>query len=376
MSILFVAPLNRSHDIGLYKKISCQASVFSELNEKCVLLCFDEGIIVRESYENGSKVGEKEAKVNRKWRFHSRIKSLQFAIGKELTQNSYNYLYFRDILITGVMKAVIRHSKKAGVKVIMEIPTYPYYYETFNSESNVFKGLFQAFERKRGDRYYIKNCDLIPVIKCNSKVKMKANMLEMYNCVNEDLPLVTRRDHDYINIIGVGHIHHYHGYDRLIKSLAEYYKNGGKRDIRVHIIGNGDELTNLGRLTEETGMQDRVFFEGVKTGDELHAFYEECDVALGTLCLFKRGADIETAIKISEALYQGIPVISSGLVPMDFVDDSLIFTVSNDESIIDIDKLVKFADSAKNADYDEIRECLRWKSLLGKMLNDCRLTEG
>ena len=372
--LLFVAPFNRKKDIGLYRKTCCQSAVFGRLLDGCVLMCFTDDAIVSEKYENGVKTGERISRIDRKWAFHSRIKTLQFAVGAELSHNKYEYLYFRDILITKVMKDVIRKCRRTDTKIIMEIPTYPYYYETFKGESSLIKGAIQAAERMVGDRHYYKHCDLIPVVKCVSDAKLKPNMFEMYNCVNEDLPVVSHRKKDYIDIMGVGHIHHYHGYDRLIRGFASYYAKGGQEDIRLHIIGNGDELQKLKKLSAECGTEDRVFFEGVKTGEELAEFYRNTDLALGTLCLFKRGADTETAIKLSEALYQGIPVMTSGKVPMDFVGKDMIYTVPNDESDIDADKLLEFIKNRNyDADYTQMREKLQWESLLGKMLDDERL---
>lgn len=76
---------------------------------------------------------------------------------------------------------------------------------------------------------------------------------------------------DDIHIVIVSSMRHWHGYERMIKGLNEYYNNHGDRNILLHLVGDGRE-GKYQELTEKYSLQDHVIFHGAMHGENLINF--------------------------------------------------------------------------------------------------------
>ncbi len=117
---------------------------------------------------------------------------------------------------------------------------------------------------------------------------------------------------DSVNIICVSTMRRYHGYDRLLKGLKDYYHNQGTRDIMLHFVGEGPELLAYQKLVAQMGLSDRTAFYGEKTGEDLDCIYDCADIACASLGLHRIGMPVGTSLKTAEYLAKGLPVIISG----------------------------------------------------------------
>lgn len=110
-----------------------------------------------------------------------------------------------------------------------------------------------------------------------------------------------------INFISVAFEREVHGYDRLINGMAAYYKNGGTRTIRFHIVGTC--LPSTIKLIEKCGLQDKCCFYGPLAGDELDNAYIHANVGVGCLANHRIGSFYGSALKTKEYIAKGIPFI-------------------------------------------------------------------
>ena len=80
-----------------------------------------------------------------------------------------------------------------------------------------------------------------------------------------------------------------HGFDRVIRGIAQYYENGGKCNVIFHIVGQGDESENLKGLATSLNLEKNIIFHGSKFGAELDALYENADIGVDALGAHRKG---------------------------------------------------------------------------------------
>jgi len=184
-----------------------------------------------------------------------------------------------------------------------------------------------------------------PVFLCEiSLVKITKICLifDYWNGINVSLcPL---RNHDQkgkiLYLLFVANVSRWHGIDHIIRGIYEYKNN---HLICLHIVGNGKDIPNLKKLVDNLHLSKQVIFHGFKTGDELDSLFNSCHIAVGSLGLHRIGLSESSTLKVREYCARGIPYIIACGDP-DFPDDyPYIFRVPPDESPIDIESVIDFA---------------------------------
>lgn len=164
----------------------------------------------------------------------------------------------------------------------------------------------------------------------------------------------------------------YHGLDRLIEGLEYYYRTKDEiaPEVFFDIVGGGPAIEELKQLVASYRLQGYVIFHGYKDRQELEQLYGEASMAIGTLKLHLRGANIETAIKVSEALYQGIPVITSGETPFFSAVKQNIYQVKDDDSPISINEMLQFLGKKRIPVGDQVLlDLFSWEKIIEKIVN-------
>jgi glycosyltransferase involved in cell wall biosynthesis len=147
-------------------------------------------------------------------------------------------------------------------------------------------------------------------------------------------------DNTELHLLCVANVSKWHGLDRLLKGMAEYR---GNTRIIFHIAGGGDEILPLRQLVEKLNIRNQVIFHGFKTGKELDSLFNTCHIAVGSLGIHRKGLTQTSELKAREYCARGIPYIIACADP-DFPDDfPYIHRVSPDDSQIDIEKIIEFA---------------------------------
>ncbi|WP_036913051.1 glycosyltransferase family 4 protein [Prevotella sp. FD3004] len=274
---------------------------------------------------------------------------------------------------------LFKRLRKLGIKTVTEIPTYPYDAEFvgFPFITRVNLKIDQLFRNRLS-----KQMDAIVTFSDAEQI-FGQRTIRISNGVDFDsIPL-----HDYhplsdgaIHLIGVAEVHYWHGFDRLIAGMGEYYKNTSKpRSIFFHIVGGVwksemyDSMHAPGfvELMDRYGIRDKVFFHGQLFGEELNRVFNQCCFAVGSLARHRSGIKIIKTLKNREYATRGIPFIYSE-TDSDFDDKPYIIKASPDESPINIQEILDFIDHNKFAP-QEIRktvENLSWKIQMKRVVEE------
>lgn len=187
----------------------------------------------------------------------------------------------------------------------------------------------------------------------------------------EKVPCIKSYDGS-LTIIGVAFLAPWHGFERLIESIALHNHNSEKK-VFFDIVGEGRAKDELVELTNKLELNDYVRFRGVLTGDSLSEAFQSAHVALCSLGLYKIGLDKCSILKAREYCARGLPFIISGNDPM--IDNSLpfVFEVQNNESTFELSPVVDWFEGIENSSVtsDYIRSyALENLDITAKVRND------
>lgn len=266
--------------------------------------------------------------------------------------------------------------KKAGIHAVTEIPTYPYDAEFvgFPLMTRLNLKIDQLFRRQLSAQM-----DAI-VTFSDAKEIFGQRTINISNGVDFDSiplhePLTINHE---LHLIGVAEVHYWHGYDRLIAGLGEYYKNGGNRDVFFHIVGgvgpsemyDSMHAPGFHELIEKYQIQDKVFFHDQLFGDALTAVFNQCQFAIGSLARHRSGITNIKTLKNREYAARGIPFVYSEN-DSDFDKQPYVLKVPADESPIDINKIIEFVDThtMNPLDIRHTVEHLAWKNQMQRVVD-------
>ena len=262
--------------------------------------------------------------------------------------------------------------RKAGVKSVTEIPTYPYDQEfTCVSDWNMKLDLWMD-KRYRCELYHQQNA---LVTFSDAEQIFGQRTIRISNGVDFDsIPLhhpSSLIPHpSSLHLIGVAEVHFWHGFDRLVAGLGEYYKQGGQLEVYFHIVGgvhpfymtDMPQAPGFQTLIDKYGIHDKVIFHGTLFGDELTQVFNQCQFAIGSLARHRSGITVVKTLKNREYATRGLPFIYSEQ-DSDFDQQPYVIKAPADESPIDIQRIIDFVDHFQMKP-EEIRrsvEHLTWK---------------
>jgi len=222
-------------------------------------------------------------------------------------------LYFRRIEPSAKLLLKFSQLKKTNpnLRIIMEIPTYP-----FADEETIRLSLKRRINRGISEyllRLYI---DRIVLIGQQNPINRLYGIQTI--CVNNgvDFDVITMKkvlanNTDEIHMLCVSGCYFWHGYDRVIEGMKEYHqKKEQKEKVFFHIVGEGQCLEEYKSLAKKNGLLDKyVFFYGRKVGDELDKLYNRCDIAVECLGLHRKKLYRSSSLKSREYAAKGMPMI-------------------------------------------------------------------
>ena len=265
-----------------------------------------------------------------------------FRLYKEILKNEINFIYIRYIHFSTPMFLFFLFAlKKLGVVIYFEIPTYPY--DTESTPKNGLSFIKRIIERKL--RFPMGALVHRIITYSDHSLIWGAETLNISNGVDlTTIPLVTKVKHtdNSFHLIGVAVISFWHGYDRMIHSLAKFYRNSNESDRKIflHIVGDGPEKANLESLTAKYKINDYVKFYGTKTGTDLDDIFDWADVAIDSLGRHRSGNSHNNSLKSKEYIARGLPFIKS------HIDNSLYsdyyYDVTPDESTFDLRLIIEW----------------------------------
>lgn len=257
-----------------------------------------------------------------------------------------DFIYFRrPFCMSSNMRKVLKKIKqiKPDVKIILEIPTYPYDMEILDRYVNIPLFIKDCFNRKRLSGIVDKIATLtndkeiwgIKTIKIRNGIDLSKHKIREYT----DEKIV-------IHIIVVAVFAPWHGYERLIIGMENYVKTNPKRKIIVHMVGEGSELPYYKKLVDKKHLGEYFIFYGFLHSEMLADVYNKCDLAVTSLGCYKMGLELLAALKSREYLAKGMPIISGCRLDVfeDEKDYEFLLNFPNNPSPIDMYQVVNFYD--------------------------------
>lgn len=367
MKILFLIFHGFDPNNGISQKISYQLEAFKANGHEAYLCYMD---------ENGSKkriVDNKiiadygcggKSKILKRIEFGSIV---EFAIRKGI-----DLVYIRSNHNANPFTIyMVKRMKNAKMKVVMEIPTYPYDQEYF------YKSMWrQLIQDKIFRNLFAKQLDAI-VTFTDEKYIFGKRTIRISNGIDFDSIRTKKKSlhpNNEFHMIGVAEIHRWHGFDRVIKGLADYYAN--LKDIKVyfHIVGyffSPIEEEEIIHIINEKHLESYVLLYGKKHGEELDDIFDKCDFGIGSLGRHRVGIDKIKTLKNREYAARGIPFIYSE-TDNDFEDKPYVLKAPADETPININRIINFYQSFSMSPKD-IRDSisnLSWKNQMRIVLNE------
>jgi glycosyltransferase involved in cell wall biosynthesis len=158
------------------------------------------------------------------------------------------------------------------------------------------------------------------------------------------IPIINKVIHkdQIINLIIVAQFSKWHGYDRLINGLYNYYKQGASYKVYIHFVGDGIELSFYKNLVQQYNLLEYIFFHGLLFGDKITEIFNKSDIAVCSLGGHRKELYLSSELKSREYLVRGMPMISS--TKIDVLPDNFKYClyVPEDESPINILTIVQF----------------------------------
>lgn len=361
--ILFITriALDDEKYIGMKKKIISQKKGFEDLGYKVDLiwcnkyneLFFNDTLLY--SFKNNKTI------------------SLRYfyIINKFLKNFDYKYCYIRNPFVLDQYNYYKFLKNKKNI--ILEIPTYPYYFEKKTLNEKIVYFIEKIFQK-----IIYKNIRLI-VYSGNKLSKIRGvEAMELKNGVSLDkIPI--KKDKvmgNDIKLICVAGFANWHGVDRILDSIGRYYKyDFFKTNQKVSMImvgeGNVIEMEKIKKKLIENKIQAYVELVGYKTGKELDELFNKSDIAVGSLGMFRIKLLNGSPMKTAEYCSRGIPFII-GYEDLNFGKEKFIYKVPNSEEKFEIIDIINYFSKIKINKYEMrayAEKTLEWKNQLKNILN-------
>ena len=370
MKILFLIFHGFSPSNGISKKIFYQLDALKVCGTQpslCYLTIDDSGHQKRmieeevlKDYGNGIK-----GKINKRIEYK--------VLSDYILNNNIKLLYIRnDHNANPFLNHFLREMKQHDVKIVMEIPTYPYdqEYLDLNLKDRMLHFFDRIFRKQMA-----RNLHRI-VTFSNHTTILGVPTINISNGIDfEHIPMRSNINHipDQLNLIGVADIRFWHGFDRVIKGMSIYYRTPQKVKVHFHIVGSGlpEELDKLKTLTREYHLESYISFFGPKSGQELDSLFEKADMGIASLGRHRCGITNIKTLKTREYAARGIPFIYSE-IDEDFEKMPYILKAPADDTPINIKQLVDFYLShpfTPGEIRESVKSTLSWKIQMQKVID-------
>lgn len=326
---------------GVSKKILSQISAFKNTGFICDIFykTKTKNKIFKKLYNSNLTLQEYSNNLLNKIRLICEYKIIYNYILKE----KYEIVYLRYALEANpFFIKFLKNLKRENIKIILEIPTYPYDNERISK--NILRKIYIKIEKIYRKKLK-NNVDRIVTFSNDNEI-FGIKTIKMNNGIDVlQVPIINEEKNynidNEINFIGVARIALWHGFDRLILSMFEYYKNNPKEIIKFHVVGDGqkDVVENLKRLVRDNNLEKYVIFYGYKSGKELDKIYEKIDIGIGNLGNFRKGLIDGGGLKNQEYCAKGLPFIIAGYDD-NYKNVDFMYKISADESLINLNKII------------------------------------
>ena len=358
-------------NVGVYKKCIAQVDAFRNIGVQVdLILLSDKGILLNNQLIHSFSKPILSNARSKYWLFFFNLLPI---IAKQINFKAYDFIYFRYALSHPSLIRFLQAAKKQhpALKVITEIPTYPYEKEKRSLIDRLSLLMDQYYRKKlaplidRITHYGLeKEIFGIPTIPISNGIAVQK--------INRSTSQPKTKT---IRLIAVANWSYWHGLDRLIKGLKNYYEQKNQAyDVTLKIIGHGKAILDYKELVIKYGLDKIVLFFPPMTNKKLDIHFDKADMGIGTLGIHRKDIRIDSSLKHREYCARGLPFLLAG-DDLDF-SESLPFVLkcTPTDQPIELNKLINFWNKLLKNDSrkEEIRKYaeghLRWEERMKKVI--------
>ncbi len=286
--------------------------------------------------------------------------------------DKYNVIYIRYSPTSLGLLGFLKYIKKINpsCKIFLELATYPYI-----NEYKGFKKLAAQIISYR-HKYLKKYVHRIITVGNESNI-WGIPVVSIKNAIDPESYKLKNSVHvpGVIRLVLVSTFWHWHGIDRLVKGMITYLSTQPKYTVYLTLVGEGAELSNIRELAEHPSVKENIFFFPSAYGGELNQFFDQADIAIGTLAVDRIQLTECSALKHREYGARGIPFVYAGS-DKSFDDKDFVLSLPLAEKEVDFKEIEKFyeklnanpAQFTPTAIKDKVNKDLSWEAQLGFLL--------
>ena len=364
--LLYVVRYRLDKSFNLKIKFDGQIRAFENLGFDVYYLAFDEKHFYLMNGSNKTVVGKTH--FNLPGYFHTLCyHDLYTHARKAVREIGFDCVYWRAAPELPAGLSLARQIKKSGTRFIYEYPTFPMSTE---KSMSFIRSVYSVYSKTLRKKIEALTDGFVLIGEDAGGSYNEKPAVNISNGINLEVlqPRNPKPDGDTIHILTLASMSYWHGYDRLIRSLAEYQ---GEQKVMIHMVGGNDggSIPEWKALTEELGLQDRVIFHGAKSGPELDEMFDLCDIGVNSLGMYRKGFAVTSELKSREYAARGLPFVCSVDDPaLGHTDEPMWLRVSNDDTVPDMNEIVAFALKTRQDEHTVeklrayAREHLTWES--------------
>ena len=354
---------------GISKKIVAQNKALKCNGLDVELACFDRDESGRLIYKIDDRTIETYGKC-----IAAKIKKrcLFGKLAKYISDNDIRFVYVRYIHFANPFFVdLFRRLRKNGTVIFLELPTYPYDSEYKNLSLRSF---VSVYTERLCRRWLAKYVDRIVTFSSHDQIWNHPTVRISNGVDMDEIPVRSAppKNPAALNLLGVAGLMFWHGFDRLIEGLREYYRTLQPVKVVFNIVGGKPDSEIVRELKDKVrryGLQEFVIFHGEMSGSALDDLFDRNDVAVGCLGCHRKNIVHVKALKNIEYAARGIPFIYSESNE-DFDFKEYVLKIPANESPVDIAFLVAFSKNM-NMFPEEIRTSvnrLTWNEQMSKVV--------
>jgi glycosyltransferase involved in cell wall biosynthesis len=352
LKILYITNINikKNNTAGVVRKILGQVNGFIKLGHDIDLsLRYGKISILIDTIEKKHYLLNQIDKI-----LCARKKKTLYYLKRQISRVGYDVIYIRFSKLNLGTLAFLSRIKPHTKLIVLEIPTYPYMREKlakipksdYWSHIGFYKQLLIDFVIKSVIRKYIglivltipkKRLWGIPVVFTENGIDLNKMSLKKKKTDSASITICTATNIDI-----------WQGLDRLILGLQRFYRDrSNDLDIKIKIAGEGSQKEFLERLTRKLDLETQVSFHGQLTGKDLDGFYNEADIAVGSLGRHRQMTNFVSTLKIKEYCAKGIPFIYSNDEPSLTGKEDFALKLPANDNCVNIYDVINFYEQVK-----------------------------
>ena len=375
MRILFLVYHGFAEESGISKKIRYQVKGLQQNGHEVHLCYYDfDGRGHRCRFVDGRVIADYGTGMLAALRSRCCLGS----ISRFCSDSGIEMVYARSFMnATPVLVRLFSQLQRRGIRCVTEVPTYPY-----DSEFRGYplKYRIPLYIDKLFRRSLAARMQAIVTFSDEERI-FGQRTIRISNGIDLDsIPLHRPVQQQDIHLVAVAEIHYWHGFDRLVAGMGEYYRQQPHgRKVFLHVVGWEDDrgtATNgyptIRQTAAEYGIEHCIIHHGKLFGEALDEVFNQCVFAIGSLGRHRSGISCIKTLKNREYAARGIPFVYSEC-DSDFDDKPYVIKAPADDSPIDIQSILSFIDGYEPvpAEIRKTVEHLSWRRQMELVIAQC-----